>query len=291
MESALAQTHTDLELVISDNGSTDGTEEICRSFAAADERVRYLRQEQNRGAAWNHNAVVHASRGEYFRWYSYDDQMDPRLIEACLAPLQADPDLVLAYPLTYVMDDEGRVVEEYRSDLPWQGTRASERLHNLLCAENVDTLLCWCYPVYGLMRRRVLLDTRLLRPHNSSDAVLLVELALRGRWHQVPERLFYSRRHAESSVGVHTPEQVAQWFDPAASADRPMVRTMLFAGYVSAIWRAPLTPAERRRCFATLGPWLRHNRNGRVVASELRHRARARVVAPVAAGRRTLRRP
>jgi cellulose synthase/poly-beta-1,6-N-acetylglucosamine synthase-like glycosyltransferase len=61
------QSQTDLELIISDNASTDATEGICREYATRDPRVRYYRSDQNRGAAWNHNRVVELARGEYFK--------------------------------------------------------------------------------------------------------------------------------------------------------------------------------------------------------------------------------
>src|SRR6185437_5892161 len=63
-----AQTYTDLEIVISDNCSTDETEEICRAFAAEDDRVRYIRRTENRGAAWNFNSVVTETSSPYFKW-------------------------------------------------------------------------------------------------------------------------------------------------------------------------------------------------------------------------------
>ena len=59
----VAQTHTDLDILISDNGSTDRTQEICTAWAERDPRITYHRQETNRGAAWNHNAVIHLARG------------------------------------------------------------------------------------------------------------------------------------------------------------------------------------------------------------------------------------
>jgi len=67
MDSILAQTFTNFELVISDNASTDGTAEICKVYATKDQqRIRYYRNEQNLGAAKNYNRVFELSSGETF---------------------------------------------------------------------------------------------------------------------------------------------------------------------------------------------------------------------------------
>ncbi len=76
----LAQTFTDFELIISDNCSTDDTEEIARRYAAADPRIRYVRQPRNRGSAYNHNVTVQHARGEFFKWLSDDDLYAPDLL-------------------------------------------------------------------------------------------------------------------------------------------------------------------------------------------------------------------
>ena len=73
LDSILAQTFEDFELIISDNASTDTTEEICRTYATQDQRIHYHRHEQNRGAAWNFNYIVPLARGEYFKWAADDD--------------------------------------------------------------------------------------------------------------------------------------------------------------------------------------------------------------------------
>jgi len=73
VESVLGQTFDDFRLIISDNASTDGTEEICRSYAQRDSRVEYHRVGENRGAAWNFNRVVGLADSEYFQWATHDD--------------------------------------------------------------------------------------------------------------------------------------------------------------------------------------------------------------------------
>ena len=94
--SALAQSHRNIELVISDNASTDETEAICREFAAADARVRYIRQQKNLGPTPNFVAVLEASGSEYFMWLCDDDWLDPNYVEECLAELMRDPETILA---------------------------------------------------------------------------------------------------------------------------------------------------------------------------------------------------
>jgi len=64
LESLLAQTFEDFELIISDNASTDGTQAICREYTSKDPRIRYYRNDQNRGASWNYNHVFELSVGE-----------------------------------------------------------------------------------------------------------------------------------------------------------------------------------------------------------------------------------
>ena len=84
IESILGQTYGDLELVISDNASTDGTAEICSNYAKQDRRVRYIRQEKNIGAAPNHNEVFRRSSGQYFKWACHADVLAREFIEECV---------------------------------------------------------------------------------------------------------------------------------------------------------------------------------------------------------------
>ena len=96
IKSILGQTLADLDLVISDNASTDATADICRRFATRDPRVRYSRNPENLGAARNYNITVELSRGRYFKWNGHDDPIPPALIERYVAVLERDPTVVIA---------------------------------------------------------------------------------------------------------------------------------------------------------------------------------------------------
>jgi len=91
LDSLLKQTFTDLELIISDNASTDGTERICREYAALDQRIRYVRQSANIGATANFKYVLDSARGDYFMWAACDDTRSPDFIELNLNFLSEHP--------------------------------------------------------------------------------------------------------------------------------------------------------------------------------------------------------
>jgi glycosyltransferase involved in cell wall biosynthesis len=108
IDSALGQTHRNIELVISDNASTDGTQALCQEYADRDPRVRYVRSGINVGAVANFNATIAALRGEYATLLADDDWFDPDYVERCLVEIRAHPDHVLV----------GGLARHYREDDP-----------------------------------------------------------------------------------------------------------------------------------------------------------------------------
>src|SRR5207245_725070 len=103
IESILAQTFSDWELVICDNASTDATEAICREYAARDPRVRYSRNAENLGPAGNHARCFELSRGRYFRWHAHDDLLHPQYLEKCVEVLDWDASVVNCHSLSRVI--------------------------------------------------------------------------------------------------------------------------------------------------------------------------------------------
>src|SRR3954453_7918568 len=95
IDSLLAAGWPDLEIIISDNASSDGTESICRQYAERDSRIAYHRTVENQGAVWNFNRVFELARGRYFMWAAHDDRREPRFVSTCMAALEARPDAVM----------------------------------------------------------------------------------------------------------------------------------------------------------------------------------------------------
>ena len=95
IQSVLSQDYEWLELVISDNASTDSTEEVCRDLAGSDHRIVYVRQPENIGLLNNFVATMTIARGTYFRWIGDDDRLEPGYATRCVGAFADDPRLIL----------------------------------------------------------------------------------------------------------------------------------------------------------------------------------------------------
>lgn len=270
IDALLAQTYPDFELVVSDNGSSDRTEEICRSAAARDARVRYHRSPVNRGAAWNFNRVFELAQGKCFKWSASDDLCEPTFVERCVEALDAVPGAVLAYPRARFIDEHGHVIRDHDDALDLGEHAPHDRLRRLI------RTLGYANALHGVIRAEALRQTRLHGAYPSSDYVLLAELALLGTFIEVPDRLFLRRLHPEMSRRANPgAAEATVWFRPDAELRYRTEAWPLVAEHLRAIARAPLPVGERLRCaivFARVGG----RRYGHHLVRELRELAAER---------------
>lgn len=284
LESLLAQTFGDFELLIGDNASTDATREIALAYAARDERIRYLGSNENHGAAWNYNRVFAASRGRYFRWAAYDDLIAPRYLERVVEALEGSPPgCVLAHARTVFIDEDGTEIG------PWEDAFDLATGHPALRLARLYRHIVKSNVLFGLVRREVLARTRLHGAFPSADYVLLGELALLGSWVVVPERLFFRRVHPAMSRLAHTRlEDVAEWFEPGSGGRVQPEFTRLFLEQSRSIVRSPIPARDRA---AALGLFLPVfvRRFWRRLGDELRSELERRLLAPARRARRATR--
>jgi glycosyltransferase involved in cell wall biosynthesis len=256
LDSLLSQTYTDFELVVSDNASTDRTEEIVREAMLRDARIRYHRNETNLGAALNFNQVFRMSTGEYFKWASADDLCAPRFLSECVAVLDAHADVVLAYPKTVIIDQDDREIGLYEDELDLRAERLSERYARF---HRRFKTLKECNAVFGLIRAEPLRKTRLIGSYSSSDIVLLSELALLGKYYEIPIPLFFRRDHPSSSIRANPSLKTrTAWFDPTR-ARSAFPRWKLLFEFIRSLRRLDIGALNRLRCYAALGGWLGWN--------------------------------
>lgn len=254
LDALLGQSFGDFELIISDNASTDGTEEICRDYAARDPRVRYIRQAANIGAGPNHNAVFYAARGELFKWASDDDLYGRDLLRRCIEVLDEHPEVVLSHCRTAMIDEDGRITRLVGYPLRTDSADPAVRFASLLFDVGGDD-------DYGVIRSDVLRRVEMYDSYWHADRTIIAELALHGRFHHVPESLYFRRDHEGRSVRAN--RSVRAWcanMDPrrANRIVHPVPRLLgeYVWAYVAAIRRAPLDSRTRRRCVGHLARWL-----------------------------------
>jgi glycosyltransferase involved in cell wall biosynthesis len=263
IESILSQSYSDFRFLISDNCSTDNTEEICRSYAARDERISYSRLDKNYGATPNYNRVFEMSRSSLFKFASHDDVCAPGFLEACLSAYEDAPgDLVLCYPAGIEIDADGTPGRPLEDKIDLRQPTAHERLRAFLSGPRLAN----CY--FGVVRASAYASTGLLGAYDSADIVLLSKLALRGQIWWLPEPLFMRRFHEGNYRKGRSTAEITRWFDTSRQGTRYFRRFRLFREFLQGIDRAPLSQAERMRCRKELvAVWLR--RNWRSMAREL----------------------
>ena len=267
LDALLGQSYQDFELIIADNASTDGTADICQRYVQQDSRVRYIRQPQNVGLAPNHNLVVEQARGELFKWAASDDLYARELIERCVDALDEHPDVVLAHCWSARIDGSGAVTHVYKYPLNTSSAQAPERFRSLLFGSGGDD-------DYGVIRTKVLRRTAMKESYHHADRTIIAELALHGRFYQVPDWLFFRRDHPDRAERANpTVRSRCANMDPrrANRLRHPAVRlyTEYIWAYVRAIHRAPLSPQDRRRCYGSLVEWFASRaKKGHVVLYE-----------------------
>ena len=110
LDSLLAQTFRDFEILICDNASSDRTPQICREYVRNDSRVYYVRNQRNLGAVANFNRVFELSTAPLFKWAAHDDLYHETYLDACVRLLEENPDVVLAHTGTAFINEKGELL-------------------------------------------------------------------------------------------------------------------------------------------------------------------------------------
>lgn len=245
LDSLIAQTFEAFELIICDNASTDRTAEIAQAYAARDHRIRYARSDRNIGSVRNFNRAFELATGEYFRWFSADDLAAPESLARCVEVLDAEPAVVLAYPRTRLIDGRGQAIRDYEDGLHLTMSDPCERFQELLGR------IGYTNAVYGLMRAATVRRTGLFGTYFASDEVFQAELALHGKFWEIPEVLFFRRIHPAASSGMTRAERLN--FDrPERARAAEMSMWKRLAGLGRAVERSGLGRAQKLRLHAYL---------------------------------------
>ncbi len=248
LASLQAQDYSNLEIVISDNCSTDETDEICRQMCDSDPRVSFERQEQNIGAAANSIYVLERSSGKYFMWASGHDLWSPNLISTAVGALEERPDAVLAYASSSWIDADGQPLDK---ESGWYDTRGMNPMVRLFMA-------FWgnLHPVLGLIRTEYLKNIPKLHACSGSDQIILAELALRGDFLHVADASWTRRETRGKEVHKDKIKRYtsAEFGLTDSWLDRRVPLWRLPLELVRAVFRSQLSAIDKLAVFIALLP-------------------------------------
>jgi glycosyltransferase involved in cell wall biosynthesis len=212
LRTILAQTYSPIEILISDDGSTDGTEELCRRVAQSDSRVRYVRQSKPLGCYANHNFCINETRGEFLCLFHDDDQHHPDLIKECAGFLLRHPEVGLVCSDWDLLDEEGVVVGTRVHHVP-------EILDGLEFIGRTIRAGQSSIGIPGAMIRRSALGSWRLRedgPLGYADFVLWFQISEGAAVGHIPRRLWQYRLVGQS-IGHRTVESMVHDYDDQMS--------------------------------------------------------------------------
>jgi glycosyltransferase involved in cell wall biosynthesis len=255
-----AQTWRNLDILISDNASTDRTEAVCRRAASEDPRIRYVRQPRNVGPIANFTFVRRQRRGEFFAWAAHDDVHDPTYFEKTAKTLLENERAVLAHSWTRIERADGSSFIDRAFDEGALSGDPVERLRAFFrCTYNVA--------IYGLHRSSALDRIPESEEWLEADKFHLFSAILNGPIAIVPETLFHYRM-------THTLDYYKQLFP--FKGDHVLER---YRRYPRQLEAAPLDPAAKQRVREALDEVLRpmlQRRLEHLIAELLQDPARGR---------------
>jgi GT2 family glycosyltransferase len=225
-------------------------------YIAKDPRIKYFRSHTNVGAASNFNKTLDLARGEYFAWAAHDDFHAPQYFAQCIKHLDHQPDAVLCYARPVFVDDKAHVIPK-TSHLPdASSANLRDRFRALVSANPIVV------QIFGVIRRSILIRTPGIAPYMTSDQVLLAELALYGKFIEIPDYLFFHREHTHRSVNRHANAlSRTQWFDPQNRGGFVLEHWQRLAEHAKSVIRSPCKLVQKIQLLTDIsrvGWWRRH---------------------------------
>lgn len=207
IDNLLKQTYPNLEIIIADNGSTDGSSEICAAYAAKHPNIKHIRHPKNLGQHANFNYLPRCSSGKYFCWVSAHDLLDDEFIERSVAVLESDPHIVLAYPRTMNMKADGTYTREKARPFDIRHMTPGRRFREVMW--RVD-----CNYVYGTWRLQTMLDSQLFQVVPACDRVFLAEMAIKGTFAPVDVFKYYRMNREGRQTEIEKRHRLMSYLHP-----------------------------------------------------------------------------
>lgn len=187
LESITQQDYENIEIIISDNASTDNTADVCREFAEKDPRIIFIQQETNIGPARNAFIIARMAKGKYYMMGAGHDKWSANLIGQSVRALEERPSATVAFPTSVWIDENGERMNKHSG---WYDTRGLDPV-----ARFFNVFWGTMNPIVGVMRLDKVPKRK--EPYNfvGGDLVMLSNLALEGEFIHITDAFFYRRQN------------------------------------------------------------------------------------------------
>jgi glycosyltransferase involved in cell wall biosynthesis len=197
LDSLLAQKYKNFEINISDNSSTDKTEEICKEYVAKDRRIYYYRNNQNIGVQ-NFKRVLNLAKGDYFMWAADDDIWHPDFISSCIKILENNKDLGMAFSNIVNINSFGRIIRRYPSFKKFSGENNKKIISNYVKDPEIMGKANLIYGIYRLKLCKESWESSPLNESWGSDMCFVLATISRSSI-GIDERILFQKRIAKKS--------------------------------------------------------------------------------------------
>ncbi len=198
--SLTSQTEQNLEILIVNDGSTDGTQIVAEQEAKADSRVRVLQRKQNDGPSIARNEAIAQAEGEYLAFVDGDDYVAPDFIETLLTPMVEKNAEISIVSYALVWEEDGHVKNKTEGDTRIIMDR-DEALHELFAQQKFECMAC-----QKMFRRDLFNQVRFPEGEIYEDAAVSLPLfrqATRVAYCEAPKYYYVQRRKSIVHVAYH----------------------------------------------------------------------------------------
>lgn len=200
LDSILAQDDVGMEILLADDGSTDGSVTVLETFAARDPRIRWWKNRQNLGLAGNWNCLLREARGEYIKFVFQDDKLLSATALVQMARLmERHPEVALVASASYIINEQSRILElrDYFREGISDGRQMVVR-----CLEQPANLIG--EPSVVLFRRALVRQAFDAQLHQLLDVDMWFHLLEQGQFAYLKEPLCAFRKHAAQQTHVNS---------------------------------------------------------------------------------------
>ena len=207
IESVLMQDYENMEIVVADDASTDGTQDMLREYEQKHpRRFKIIFNEKNLGIGANSNVILSASTGKYIAWLDGDDLFLPGKIKQQVELLEKNPDGVVCYHnFEPFYESEPEIMKEKFGHGPVYGTEPGKIFPRQGGFENIVDRGFYVIPstIMILRERSPQWDTRL---RCATDMLYMFEAAIQGKFCYIPKVLTRYRRHENNITNTKSPD-------------------------------------------------------------------------------------